>query len=493
MIHRSILGLALAAVLLGCGRDAAEAGRPDLAAGTGGAPAGPAGVLRFPAAGGTARLYAAATLDTAAWRAAAAVPALERVIGPDLEQRFVYALDRKRNLVALELESGRIRTLLPGVHRAAVGPDGSVFALDSARGVTRVLRRTPLRLRGALPGDPTALYGTIGGTLIAVRGGAGGLQTLSPDRAPKEIEFPAGPSTATLWGDLVAVGTDTGIVLYAPSATRDPHRTVEVEAEPAAMAFSPSGHRLYVVSGEAAALEVRNRFDGSLESTVGLPGPAAGLRGDRYGDWLVVRAASGDSAWVVDLAGDSVAARVATRWDTDLPAVAGGTLLVRRGGDVVALDLASGGARETGRVEGGAKDRWVPVGWLPGAPEPAPPGTEPTTDVAAGAEGGASAGGSGGAAADTSASAGQTAGGAVPQRVYLQISSSQNPEWARDLRDQLRQAGLGASVLEPQRDDDPYRVVVGPYPSREAAEEASRKLGRPSFIIAAGERDSVAR
>jgi len=81
----------------------------------------------------------------------------------------------------------------------------------------------------------------------------------------------------------------------------------------------------------------------------------------------------------------------------------------------------------------------------------------------------------------------------VPQRVYLQISSSQNPEWARDLRDQLRQAGLGASVLEPQRDDDPYRVVVGPYPSREAAEEASRKLGRPSFIIAAGERDSVAR
>ena len=37
-------------------------------------------------------------------------------------------------------------------------------------------------------------------------------------------------------------------------------------------------------------------------------------------------------------------------------------------------------------------------------------------------------------------------------------------------------------VLTPKAGEEAYRVVVGPYPSREAAESAGRRLGRPSFI-----------
>jgi hypothetical protein len=31
--------------------------------------------------------------------------------------------------------------------------------------------------------------------------------------------------------------------------------------------------------------------------------------------------------------------------------------------------------------------------------------------------------------------------------------------------------------------DEGYRVVLGPYPSREAAESAGRELGRPVFVL----------
>jgi cell division protein FtsN len=62
------------------------------------------------------------------------------------------------------------------------------------------------------------------------------------------------------------------------------------------------------------------------------------------------------------------------------------------------------------------------------------------------------------------------------------VSSSQNPDWAEDLARQLREVGLVASVLKPRREGDGYRVVLGPYDSRETAESEGRKLGRPFFI-----------
>jgi cell division septation protein DedD len=73
--------------------------------------------------------------------------------------------------------------------------------------------------------------------------------------------------------------------------------------------------------------------------------------------------------------------------------------------------------------------------------------------------------------------------------VYLQVSSSRNPDWANDLVRQMRSAGLPASLLDPTADGEPYRVVLGPYPSRDEADEAGRRLGRAYFII--GGPDSV--
>src|SRR5262249_21067979 len=72
---------------------------------------------------------------------------------------------------------------------------------------------------------------------------------------------------------------------------------------------------------------------------------------------------------------------------------------------------------------------------------------------------------------------------AAAPSVYLQVSSSQNPAWANELGDKLKAAGLPASVLAPARSDEAYRVVLGPYATREQAEEAGKKIGMPSFVV----------
>jgi hypothetical protein len=179
-----------------------------------------------------------------------------------------------------------------------------------------------------------------------------------------------------------------------------------------------------------------------------------------YGNWLLARPERGDSVWIVDLSTDRLAGTISARWSADLPAIAGErTLLVRAGGDVRALDLGAEGFPVTGEVDGGADDLWVPLAWLPAG--------EDREEQAA-----------------DSIAADSAAHGAT---VFLQVSSSRNPEWAQELTAKLKSAGLPASVLPPKRGEEAYRVVIGPYATREQAEATGRTLGMPSFVISTEE------
>jgi hypothetical protein len=179
-----------------------------------------------------------------------------------------------------------------------------------------------------------------------------------------------------------------------------------------------------------------------------------------------VQPQDGDSAWVIDIGSGKYVGSTAARWTDDLPAVAPPhTLLVRRGADLVALDLSAKGFSETARVSGGAADFWLPLAWHPAQENELP------------------------LEADSAALAAADTGPARPT-VYLQVSSSQNPTWANELSDKLRAAGLPASVLTPRRSGELFRVVLGPYGTREQAEETGRKLGMPSFIVSAQEQST---
>jgi len=289
--------------------------------------------------------------------------------------------------------------------------------------------------------------------------------TAAADQPSTSRNIPVGGDVAaTRWGDLLAVATDSGVALLDPVGRREP-AFVRLEDHPRAVVFSPSGHRIYVARRTDPGLAVIDRYEREEIDGVPLPTPAATIRLDPLGRWLLARPTVGDSVWVVDLPVKRLTGAVATEWRADLPAVApDGSLLVRQNGDVVAYRPDSLVA--TGRVKGAGADFWTLTAWRPRAPygsasadaqpgQPAPTGATPAdTALPPGAEG----------------------------PLYVQVSTSQNEAWSGEMAQQLSRAGLAAKVLPPKGPDDGYRVVLGPYPTRAQAEAIGRKLGRPFWI-----------
>ena len=424
----------------------------------------PSSLLRLPSHGGPADVYRVPSLQPSEWKIQGNLPEIRSAIGADLDQRVVYSLDIKGNVILLDLQSGRFRPFLSRVRDVTMGPDGTLYTVDDSNFVTQTVRRTPVRLHPRLSTRPSALFGTKDDLLLAILvGKTSALAVIGTDSHDSATTLPAGPVTSTFWGDLLAVAADSAVVLIDPRGGA-PVRSEHVSGRARLVAFSPSGHRLFIADGDGR-IHVMNRYSGEMLETIDLPGPAAEIRPDPFGRWLLVRPQKGDSVWLVDMARNRAAGAVKAEWAPDLPTVTNqGLLLVKQGADVVAYDVGREGWPSVGKVAGGAADLWLPLAWIPG-PEAT---TVATTDSTLPADSGAA--------------------GEPGNEVYLQVSSSQNPAWARDLASQLRDAGLPASVLEPHGPDEGYRVVLGPYASRAEAESAGRKLGRPFFIYQPGPR-----
>lgn len=401
-------------------------------------------------------MYRLPRLQNAEWPSNGVFPPLRRAVGADLDQRLVFAAGAENQIVALDLENGKVRSYLAAVRNTIIGPDGVLYTVDDSNHVTQIVRRTPTRFSETLPARPRDLFGTLNDELLAIISGSDNeLILMSSDQPVERFPLPPGAAAATMWGDLVAVAADTAVVLYAPHVD-PPLRSIPVDGHAEAVVFSASGHRLYVARREGGLLEI-DRYADKVLRTIDLPGPAGGLRSDPYGRWLLVHPAGLDSVWVIDLSSGAYLASFRTGWSGDLPVVAAGAiLLLKQGDDVVAHDLIASEMPETGRVAGGASDLWLPIAWTPERGTRLPVQADSTLPV--------------------------PTDSTTPSRVYLQVSSSQNPDWAGDLAQKLKEAGLPASILNPQREGDPYRVVLGPYDSRETAEAAGRKLGRPFFI-----------
>jgi len=419
----------------------------------------PAVAIRLPAKGGLPQLYRLPRLIAVDGVLRGKLPAVERVIGLDPESEYLFLTTAKHELLSFDLGSGRVDTVATNVRQAVLGPDGTLYAVDSLRHVISLSRRTRFAWPQALTALPRDLFGATDQHLVGVVP-QGRLLVAAADQPATVRDIAAGGDVAaTRWGDLVAVASDSGVTLYDPLARRDP-AFVKLADAPRALAFSPSGHRIYVARRGAPGLAVVDRYEHKELDGIALPGPAAALRLDPLGRWLLARPAVGDSAWIVDLPIKRLTGIVPTAWQSDLPAVSpDGILIYRRGNDVVAARPDS--LTELGKVPNSAADLWVLTSWLPrGVP----------ASVASTV------------AADSAA----TSGGAEGP-LYVQVSTSQNPEWSGHLADDLTRAGLAARVLPPQHPDDGYRVVLGPYATREQAEAIGRRLGRPFWIYQPGQ------
>lgn len=423
----------------------------------------PSSLLRLPAAGGNAELYRPPTLEPWGWQSDAALPVLSRLIGADLSLNLVYVLGEKaRDVVALDLLSRRPRPpLIANVRDVTMGPDGTVYTVDDSLRIVEFVRRNPIRFQARLAARPKDLFGARNTSLLALSAGAKGqLALLHPDEETRDTPIPTGDAAATFWGDLVAVAADSVVRLIRPDDPKS-QRSIPIEGHARAVLFSPSGHRFYVARRDGGVL-VFNRFTFQQVAEVELPGSAGALRSDPFGRWLMVRPPAGDSLWLVDMATNRFLGGIAAEWANDLPTITNQqVLLVKTRGDVVAYDLASEEWPERGRVRGGARDFWVHLAWTPETGTASALAERPAEPTAA--------------AEDSEETEDRPS-------VYLQVSSSQNRAWADQLARQLEQQGLPASVLERQGGEEGYRVVLGPYPSREAAESTGRRLGRPFFV-----------
>ncbi|MEZ4456759.1 MAG: SPOR domain-containing protein [Gemmatimonadales bacterium] len=428
---------------------------------------GQVAIVRVPAAGGRVEAYDPDSLATPIWSSRTDVPAVREVLGINPDSRLLMAVDESKNLFAIDLEARGLRQLGQRVDGAAMAADGSVYSFNADKRVSRFQAGLPSVYRTPLPVPPVFQTATLGNRYIAVVGTKPRqLLILGPDQVLSKADVGDGPLAATPWADLVAVARGSDVDLFQ---TEEPFasRQYRAEATPTRVAFSPSGHRLYVAHDDPV-LEVVDRYSLARLTAIRLPGAPAALRLDATGRWLLARADLGDSTWVVDLATNRLAGTVGSDWTVDLPTVAGaGTLLASRDGDLAAIDLTRSGLPERGRISGAADDFWLVTTWLP---------RERKSLAAAAAESVL--------VAQDSALVGDTPDlTATQDRLYLQVSHSQNAVWSRDFAKQLTAGGYPARVIEPANPDDGYRVVIGPYPTRDDAEEAGRKLDRPYFVL----------
>ncbi len=456
--HQSLL-IAGLWVVAGCPSAQVET-PPDLPA-----VGGQASLIRLPEGGGVVEAFDPDSLGDPIWTSKASAPSIRDVVGINTEAHLLWAIDTANNLFAVDLESRGLRQFATGVESASMVPNGSVYVLGAGHRVARYQGGVPIQYKTPLPLAPVFQAGTLSERYVAVLGAKPRrIVVLSPERQLYSGAIVEGSAVATYWGELVAVASPEGVKLYQ---TDDPYstRSLATKQKPDAMVFSPSAHRLYLGYGDRT-IDVIERYSLERLASIKLPGSAAEIRTDGSGRWLLARPHAGDSVWVVDLATNRLAATIEAGWSDDLPTVAGAaTFLGRRNGDVIALALG-GPSRETGRIPGGATDRWIVTTWLP---------KDRQTLAAAVAESALVAQDSLLVVADSAAT--------VTDRLYLQVSSSQSAEWSRDFAKQLSSAGFPAKVVDPATTDEGFRVIVGPFGTREAAEETGRKLGRPYFVL----------
>ena len=412
--------------------------------------------FRFPEkAGGGVRVYRLPRLDEVAFRFNTPGLAADRILGYSDEDDQIYLVSPRGTLVGLDLGTGRSRTVDSSVAAAIAGPTGTPFVLHTDGSMVKVEHRKVVAWGTRLEEAPAALIGAGRSTLLVEMRSPGKrlLLTLSANRPTVSQVIPEGQVAASPWADVAVIGTDSGLVYVNPAKAERPI-FLAMRTRPKALAMSPSSHRIYAAT--EADLTVFDRFGRGELARAALPGPIGEIRPDAFGRYLLLRPALGDSIWIFDVSTNRYIATIRGSWDRDLPTVAAdGSILIRRANDV--STVAGDSLTTVGRSRGSGADRWLTLEWDPRRPalqlaEEAEPSVERTNEL-----------------------------------LYVQVSMSQNESWAQDLADNLKRSGLNASVLMPATPDEGYRVVLGPYPTREAADDAGRKLGKPFWVFSRGQ------
>ena len=503
---RTLLAWALVLLVAGCA-DRSE--RPSSTGALASIPAGPDPiVLRVSRSGGLISALSYPALDSVVWRSSYRLPPLARVLGYNADDGYLSAVDTSGRPVRLDLRLGAVE--ISGSEGGAMhaSADGAVIYAVNAEG--DVARYTPVGDRWTLTSRvaPTALVPLLDGSLVIAEVVADGVtlrRVRPPDTAVVDSLHIAGDTDAgsvygVTIGDRMFLSTGSRVIALR---TRDFVQDVDVNVGAPVRAFvtSPSGDRVFVLVRGEREVRVVDRFEGRVVNTVELPGNALDLRMDALGRVLVVRGEN-NAAWIVDVGTSAVVGEVKTEWRSDLPLVLPDGAVALVIGDTVSLtstiDL---GVVRT--IPDGARDSWFAMRWngfrprAKGLDEPvrfrASSGGRASSEAVAG-----TLEGTGGDSVTGSDSVGKvpivppTTGDHrrdEPARVRsavftVQFAAVLTEELAREAAAGISVEGRAPRIATTVRDDRTlFRVVLGPYPSREDAERVGKASGRGYWVF----------
>ncbi len=453
--------------------------------------------VRIPLKGGTARAYIFPRLDSAAWSAESA-PAVDRVLGFDPEGGALAFVDDKGFPRRLDLRASEVRFASREKLTAITSMNGVEIYGVNAKG--DVVRLTPSGDWTFKPPSPARwVFPQPNGSAV-VAGNAGSRTTLwlirpTDDRVVETASLPAvSRGVRTQIGDRLYFTVDSGLVGVK---TRDlaPLKHVLLNDHVASIVPTPSGDRLYVALRGSGTLTVVDRYSEAVQGTVRLPGDASELRMDPLGQGILVRpAGGGDSAWVVGVGSGRVEGTLRTTWRDDLPAYApGSSIAAVRGNDVTILNAIS--LQDMQTIRGGAADFWYFLAWngfRPRAADLDRPVTFGSGDSAT--------------LSDSSAPSGLDSVPALPIRdaaptmivpppsmtnsapsgYLLSFAAVLTPQKAAEVASSITIDGAHPRVAAAQSGSTMiYRVVLGPYPTREEAERVGRDSRRQYWVYEA--------
>lgn len=415
------------------------------------------------------------------WNFRGSLPALERPLGVDRDDRTAWFLSSKGALIGIDLNARNTQIRLTGGKGLTAASDGYIFGFDTTGRPIRFANHTVTHYRGKVSKNPVQLFRAPGGLVALYTAADRILQVLSDEGEVRRFDVPGGQATASWFGDLIAISNDSGITFVKQTPTRNQVDFKRLRGAPIQSVFSPSEHRLYVALANGRLAIVDGLGDHATLGTIDLDHRIEAMRTDRSGRWLLLKPELADSLWVLDLVSEQVVSRMATTWEDDLPDVVDGvTLLIRQGKDIVAWSLSQNPPVEKQRIRGAASDFLIPVYWSPSRRLPT---TAPVSNNDADTSRMTTRAASD---SDQVTTAKDTRTGATDDEWYIQVSSSQNPEYARTLADQLREEGYPARVISPVRAEQGYRVIMGPYSSYEQADTTGKRLGRAYFVMTLG-------
>jgi hypothetical protein len=279
---------------------------------------------------------------------------------------------------------------------------------------------------------------------------------------------------------------DSGLV-GVKAKDLSPVGSIHLESTVRALAPTPSGDRIYVATAADSGISIVDRYSGNVAMGVVLPAPPPDLRMDALGRYLLARFPKVDSAWVIAIGTNRLVGAVPTRWETDLPAITpDGRLALLNAKDVTFVDPEKLDIQST--VAGGAKDFWYFFAW--DGFRPRPQGLDqPVTFPGEGAPNDSLSASSTGAITNPPTTHDTATAVAPPMTkpasagFTVSFAALLTEDKAQLLANTIKVGGNAAHVVSTTTAGAQiFRVVMGPFATREDADRIGRASKREYWI-----------